>query len=331
MVAFMEATVIKIENLQKRFGDFQALQNISIELEKGKIYGLIGQSGSGKSTLLRCINGLIPYDEGSLTVDGLEVSSLSGKALRQFRRKIGMIFQSFSLLNRLTIYENIALPMKCWGYSKSEIDKRVTELLEMVHIPEKRNSYPRELSGGQKQRVAIARALAMNPEILLCDEATSALDPSIAEKIMELLVEINRKLGITVIIVTHQFSIVRRYCEEVFILGNGRVSASGKCTEIFLDPPPALQAIMGKIDVLSLPATGKNIHIVLPSGEQSATLLSEMSKKINVSYRILSAEQEQFAFEKLFSLFINVEDEDFARTISYLDDNHISWTMKEAV
>ena len=322
--------MIQIRNLKKKFGDFHALQDISMDLEKGKIYGLIGQSGSGKSTLLRCINGLIPYDEGSLIVDGVEVASLSGKAMLKFRRNIGMIFQSFSLLNRLTIYENIALPMKCWGYSKAEIDQRVTELLDMVHIPEKRNAYPRELSGGQKQRVAIARALAMKPEILLCDEATSALDPSIAETIMELLVEINKNLGITVIIVTHQFSIVRRYCEEVYILEHGLVSAQGKCTDLFLDPPPALQAIMGKIDVLSLPCTGKNIHIVLPSGEQSAMLLSEMSRETNVSYRVLLAEQEQFASEKLFSLFINVQDEDYSRTISYLDENNITWYIKEA-
>lgn len=321
--------MIQIRNLQKSFGDCKVLQNINMDLEKGKIYGLIGQSGSGKSTLLRCINGLIPYNDGSLTVDGIEVSSLSGKTLRQFRRNIGMIFQSFSLLNRLTIYENIALPMKCWGYPKEEIDKRVTELLEMVHIPEKRNSYPRELSGGQKQRVAIARALAMKPEILLCDEATSALDPSIAETIMELLAEINKTLGITIIIVTHQFSIVRRYCEEVFILEHGQINAHGKCTDIFLDPPPALQAIMGKIDMLSLPSEGKNIHIVLPSCEQSAALLSEMSMKTNIPYQILLAEREQFANKKLFSLFINVSEKDYFQAISFLDANGISWSLKE--
>lgn len=321
--------MIQIKNLQKNFDDFEALHNINMNLEKGKIYGLIGQSGSGKSTLLRCINGLIPYNGGSLTVDGVEVSSLSGKKLLEFRRNIGMIFQSFSLLKRLTIYENIALPMKCWGYSKEEIDKRVTELLEMVHIPEKRNAYPRELSGGQKQRVAIARALAMNPEILLCDEATSALDPSIAETIMELLVEINKTLGITVIVVTHQFSIVRRYCEEVFILEKGMISAQGKCTDVFLDPPPALQAIMGKIDMLTLPEEGKTLHIVLPSGEQSATLLNELSMKTGVVYRVLLAEQEQFASEKLFSLFINVQEEDFDRIAAYLNEKSISWYLKE--
>ena len=321
--------MIQIRNLQKRFGDFTALQDISMNLEKGKIYGLIGQSGSGKSTLLRCINGLIPYDEGSLQVDGIEVSDLSGKKLLEFRRNIGMIFQSFSLLKRLNIYENIALPMKCWNYPKADIEKRVSELLEMVHIPEKRNAYPQELSGGQKQRVAIARALAMKPEILLCDEATSALDPSIAETIMELLVEINRTLGITIVVVTHQFSIVRRYCEEVFIMENGKIVSQGRCEDVFLDPPSSLQAIMGKTDTLPLPEEGKNLHIVMPIGEKQSLLLSELGEKTHAAYRILSAEQVRFSSQTLFSLFINVPEDDCPLIVSYLEENEIPWSYKE--
>ena len=322
--------MIQIRNLQKRFGDMNVLQDINMELEKGKIYGLVGHSGSGKSTLLRCINGLIPYDEGSLMVDGVEVSTLSGKSMLQFRRNIGMIFQSFSLLNRLNIYDNVALPMRCWGYSREEIETRVTQLLEMVHIGEKRDAFPRELSGGQKQRVAIARALTMNPEILLCDEATSALDPSIAETIMELLVEINRALGITVIVVTHQFSIVKRYCEKVFILEKGRIAASGRCTEVFSDPPASLQAIMGETDKLYLPDTGVNVHILMPFGESASTLLTRMSVDAKVECRVLSATQEQFSQEKLFSLLVNIPDGDYLRAVSYLDASRITWKRKES-
>ena len=172
--------MIEIRGLCKHFDDFSALEDIHMTMESGKVYGLIGQSGSGKSTLLRCINGLTGYESGSLKVDGVEVSTLSGLEARRFRRDIGMIFQQFSLLKRLSVYDNVALPMRCWKYSKSEIDKRVTELLELVHIADKRDALPTELSGGQKQRVAIARALTMNPKFLLCDEATSALDHNIA-------------------------------------------------------------------------------------------------------------------------------------------------------
>ncbi len=317
--------MIQIKNLQKKFNEFTALKDISIEMENGGVYGLVGQSGSGKSTLLRCINGLIAYDDGSLTVDGVEVSSLSGKSLLEFRKNIGMIFQNFSLLNRLDIYDNIALPMRCWGYSKNDIDARVNELLEMVHLSEKKNSFPRELSGGQKQRVAIARALALNPHILLCDEATSALDPSIAETIMELLIEINKRLGITVIVVTHQFSIVKRYCEKVFILERGVIAASGKCSDVFSYPPESLLAIMGEKDKMLLPETGKNIHIMMPYNDRSSGLISEMCSDAEISCSLLSAEQERFCDGILFSLFINVSAQDYPKAAKYLNDRLISW------
>ena len=169
--------MIKIKNLTKSFGELEVLKGIDLHIEKGRIFGLAGRSGIGKSTLLRCINGLEDYHEGTLLVDGVNIKKISPKELRVFRKDIGMIFQQFSLLGRLDVYENIALPLRCWHYDKAFIDKRVKELLEVIGIPDKIHAKTRELSGGQKQRVAIARALAMSPKILLCDEATSALDP----------------------------------------------------------------------------------------------------------------------------------------------------------
>lgn len=205
--------MIAIKNLQKSFGSNEVLKDINITIQDGEIYGLIGVSGAGKSTLLRCINGLESYDGGSLRIDETEVSQLNHQELRKLRSKIGMIFQQFLLMERMTVYHNIAFPLKCWGKSKQEIDARVNELLSLVELEDKRDAKPRELSGGQKQRVAIARALAMNPRILLCDEATSALDPNITTSILQLLKRINQELGLTIIVVTHQMDVVKQVCE----------------------------------------------------------------------------------------------------------------------
>lgn len=242
--------MIKISSLKKSFGSLQVLNNINLNVKAGKIYGLIGRSGAGKSTLLRCINGLESYDDGSLLVDGIEVKSLSGKSAREFRREIGMVFQQFSLLSRLTVYENIALPLKCWNYKKIYTDRKVKDLAEMVGIPDKLYCKPNELSGGQKQRVAIARALSMNPKILLCDEATSALDPRTAQAIIYLLNQINQQINITIIVVTHQMSVLRSACEEISILENGEIVESGPVGEIFLSQPRALSNIIGDKDLI---------------------------------------------------------------------------------
>ncbi|WP_235601262.1 methionine ABC transporter ATP-binding protein [Tissierella sp. P1] len=218
--------MIEIKNLRKFYGNLEVLKGIDLQIEEGKIFGLVGRSGTGKSTLLRCINGLEKYNEGSLYVGDIDVKNLSEKELRSFRKDVGMIFQHFSLLERLTVYENIALPLRCWNYDKSFIDKRVRELLEVIDIPDKINSKPRELSGGQKQRVAIARALAMEPKILLCDEATSALDPKSTKSIISLLNKINKDLGITMVIVTHEMHVLRSICEEIAIIEDGRIEQS---------------------------------------------------------------------------------------------------------
>ncbi|MDY4253392.1 ATP-binding cassette domain-containing protein, partial [Clostridium sp.] len=196
--------MIEIKNVNKYFGENQVLTDVSVDIEQGEIFGIIGHSGAGKSTLLRCINRLETFDTGSIVVDGNNVGNLNEKELRDLRKNLGMIFQHFSLLERKTVFENVALPMECFGFPKDEIKRRVEELLDLVGILDKKDDKPRNLSGGQKQRVAIARALTMSPSVLLCDEATSALDPKTTNSILSLLQEINEKLGITIVMVTHQ-------------------------------------------------------------------------------------------------------------------------------
>lgn len=196
--------------------------------------------------MLRCMNGLEGYDSGSVKIDGIEVKDRDKDEMRDLRKEMGMIFQTFSLVSRRSVYQNVALPLKCWKYPKQEIDKRVKELLELVEITEKVDERPEVLSGGQKQRVAIARALALNPKILLCDEATSALDPKTTQSVLNLLQDINRKLGLTIVVVTHQMEVIRSCCDNVMILENGKISEQGSVKEIFLRRPVALLNLLGE-------------------------------------------------------------------------------------
>jgi D-methionine transport system ATP-binding protein len=318
--------LISIMHLKKSYAKTTVLNDINLQIGKGKIYGLVGRSGAGKSTLLRCINGLENYDEGSLMVDGIEVSSLSPKAAREFKKDIGMIFQQFSLLSRMNVYENIALPMKCWKYDKGYIDRKVKKLVELVGISDKIYALPAELSGGQKQRVAIARALSMNPRILLCDEATSALDPQTANSIIALLNTINTQLGITIVVVTHQMSVLRRSCEEISILENGKIAESGRVEEIFLRQPQALVNLIGKKDQL-LPRDGVNIKIILSQELAQKPLLTEMARHLHTDFLIIGGEMERFRESVLGSLTINVTDGDYTRVTEFFDAHQVSWKL----
>ena len=210
--------MINIKNLNKYYSNTKVLNNISIDIKKGEIFAIVGHSGAGKSTLLRCINGLEDYADGILLVNNKEIKNLKKDELREFRKNIGMIFQHFSLIQRKTVFENISLPMQLWGYKKEEISKKVNDLLALVGLEEKKDAYPSQLSGGQKQRVAIARALTLDPEILLCDEATSALDPNTTTSILNLLKEINEKLNITIVIVTHEMEVVKQIAQKALLL-----------------------------------------------------------------------------------------------------------------
>lgn len=238
--------IIELKNLSKTFGagehQVNALCNVSLAVQPGDIFGIIGLSGAGKSTLVRCINLLERPDEGQVLFHGKDLMDLSDKQLRLERRKISMIFQSFNLLDQRTSLDNICFPMEIAGVPREEAKKRALELLDTVGLPDKAASYPVQLSGGQKQRIAIARALASDPEVLLCDEATSALDPKTTDSILKLLQEINRTRGITVIIITHQMSVIEQICNRVAILDSGVVAEIGAVESVFTNP----QSVAGR-------------------------------------------------------------------------------------
>lgn len=231
---------ILIQDVSKTFetkdGSVQALKHVSLSIESGDIYGIIGMSGAGKSTLVRCMNFLEVPSEGKVLIDGKSLSEFSPKELRKEREKIGMIFQHFNLLMQKNVLENICFPLYIQGKKKAEARAKALELLEIVGLADKAKAYPAQLSGGQKQRVAIARALASDPQILLCDEATSALDPQTTSSILELLKDINQKFGITIVIITHQMSVVREICTHVAIMKDGEVKEQGLVEEIFNHP-----------------------------------------------------------------------------------------------
>ncbi|TQQ85878.1 methionine ABC transporter ATP-binding protein [Peptacetobacter hominis] len=317
--------MIKISGLKKKFDNLEVLKNINLTIEDGDIYGLVGRSGAGKSTLLRCINGLTDYQEGSLTVDGKEVKNFSSYEMREFRRGMGMIFQQFSLLNRKTVYQNVATPMQCWNYPKDEIDRKVKELLELVGLSDKMDAKPRNLSGGQKQRVAIARALSMDSKVLLCDEATSALDPKTTLSILELLKKINKERGITIIIVTHQMEVVRNACNKISILENGEIAAQGETKEIFAQRPKALQNLLGE-ESTKLPNIGRNISIAHYVNDISdGMLITKMSSDLNMTFSVVDGQILNYSDDKFGTVIINVTEEQFPAITKYLNDRNYEW------
>ncbi len=232
--------MIRLEHISKRFtgpgGTVDALKDVSVHVEKGDIYGIIGFSGAGKSTLLRMVNRLETPDSGAVTVDGQPLAGLSKSGLRQLRRKIGMVFQQFNLLEGKTVFQNVAIPLVLEGVPKERIARRVTEVLRFVELEDKRDTYVSQLSGGQKQRVGIARALATEPAILLCDEATSALDPQTTESILHLLKRVNREMGVTILLITHQMQVIQMICNKVAVMENGQVVEQGSVLEVFGRP-----------------------------------------------------------------------------------------------
>ena len=232
--------MIELTHISKNFASggrtVHAVQDVSLSIGKGEIFGIIGFSGAGKSTLVRCINLLERPISGSVTVDGKEMTALSARELRQARKKIGMIFQHFNLMPSRTVFGNVAYPLRGSGLSREQIADKVQRLLELVGIGDKAEAYPKQLSGGQKQRVAIARALANDPNVLLCDEATSALDPQTTKAILRLLKNLNEKLGITVVIITHEMAVVKEICDRVAVMEHGRVVEQGEVFNVFADP-----------------------------------------------------------------------------------------------
>jgi D-methionine transport system ATP-binding protein len=234
------ALFIEIKNVSKKFKNhnqkFDVLNDINLEIQKGDIFGIIGFSGVGKSTLIRCMNGLETVSSGTIRIDNHEIDKLSKKEMNLYRQKIGTIFQHFNLFDSRTVYDNVAFPLEVSGKNRREIKKRVTEVLELVSMSDKKDFYPGQLSGGQKQRVSIARALANNPDILLSDEATSALDPVTSLSVLDLLKDINKSFGLTIILITHSLDVIKYICNNMAVLEDGLIGESGSIREIFAKP-----------------------------------------------------------------------------------------------
>ncbi len=320
--------MIELKNVQKSFADLQVLNGVSMTIHDHEIYGIIGQSGAGKSTLLRCINGLESYNGGEILVDGEPVSVHDRQSLRQLQKKMGMIFQNFNLLNRLDVYDNVALPMKFWGMKTKtpEAKKKIEGLIELVGLSDKIHARPRELSGGQKQRVAIARALVLDPEILLCDEATSALDPAITREILSLLQEINRKMGLTIIVVTHQMEVVKQICERVSFLKGGSVLAEGKPEELFVRPIPEVKQFLQE-ESGHLPSDGVNIQLFFTNESSDEPVITMMARELGIDFSICWAKLEDFRSSIFGSLVINIHAEDQQKVCGYLDEKKVLWEV----
>ena len=317
--------MIKIENLTKFYGDTQILFDINLEVKKGEIFAIVGHSGAGKSTLLRCINGLESYQGGSLKVFEQEIKNLDETQQRHLRRDVGMIFQHFALMARKNVFENVATPLKFWGYKSDETEKRVKELLNLVGLESKAKSYPSELSGGQKQRVAIARALALNPKILLSDEATSALDPNTTNQILELLEKINKELDISVVIVTHEMEVVKSIAKRAILLEGGKIIGSGSIEELFLKPDEKMKEFLGEVEIL--PSTGTNIRLFFPKEVAQNSVITHMARSLNIDFNIVWGKLEKLNDNVLGSLVINIDEKDKENVLNYIKQSGVLWEV----
>lgn len=319
--------MISIKHLKKYYGKELVINDVSLDVKAGEIFAIVGHSGAGKSTLLRCINALESYQEGSLKVFGEEISALAknDKRLRQLRRDIGMIFQHFALMSRKNVFENVAMPLQIHHFGKNEIKQRVGELLELVGLASKAKSYPSELSGGQKQRVAIARALALRPKILLSDEATSALDPNTTKNILELISHINKELGISVVLVTHEMEVVKEIAQRAVLLDHGQIIGSGQIHELFLKPNEKMREFLGESDFL--PESGVNIKLFFPKQSAQKSVISQMARELNIDFNIVWGKIEKLNNIALGHLVINVERKDKDKVLEFIDKNGVLWEV----
>lgn len=291
--------MIRLEGVTKRYrsaaGERVALDAVDLEIGRGQVFGVVGRSGAGKSTLIRTINRLETPNAGKVFVGDQEITALRPAELRAARRRIGMIFQHFNLLNARTIAENVAFPLRLEGRPVAEVQRRTAELLERLGLAEHARKHPAQLSGGQKQRVGIARALACGPDVLLCDEATSALDPETTDDILGLLDGLNRELGLTIVLITHQMEVVRRVCDRVAVLKDGRVVEEGATADVFLHPKsPVTQAMLAEgeggetYDASVVPAGGRVAKLTFRGGSTYEPELSRVARSVGVDYSILS-------------------------------------------
>lgn len=317
--------MIELKNISKIYktnnGEIAAVKDVNLTIEKGEIFGVIGYSGAGKSSLIRLLNGLEKPSTGSVSVNGQEISSISGKQLRNARQKISMIFQHFNLLWSRTVEENIAFPLEIAGVPKQNRDTRVKELIELVGLKGREKSYPSQLSGGQKQRVGIARALANNPEVLLCDEATSALDPETTDQILELLLDINKRFGLTIVLITHEMHVIRKICHRVAVMEAGQVVEEGKVLQVFQNPQApitknfviqvsgAKESKESMEQILQNYPTGKLVKLTFVGSKTEQPIISHLIKEFNVEVNIVHGNISQTANGPYGTLIVHVDGE----------------------
>lgn len=335
--------MIEFKNISKVFRhndrEITALSEVSLTVKAGEIFGVIGKSGAGKSTLIRCANLLERPTSGSVFIDGQNLTILSGSQLAQQRRQIGMIFQHFNLLSSRTAAENVAFPLELIGTPKGEINERVYELLNLVGLQDKATQYPAKLSGGQKQRVAIARTLASNPKVLLCDEATSALDPATTRSILSLLKDINKRLNITILLITHEMAVIKSICDSVAVIDEGKLVESGKVADVFMNPATSLAKdfIAASLHI-EIPEHYKKRLVPEDTGHLAPLLrlemtnqtadqpvLSQVSRIYNVDTNIISAQMDH-AGDKNFGIIlltVSGQQQNYEQTIKYFKEHHI--------
>ncbi len=323
----MSQSIIQIQHLSKTFGGgaeaVHALEDINLDIRQGEIFGIIGLSGAGKSTLVRCMNLLERPTSGTVVVDGQNMTELSEKALRLARRKITMIFQSFNLLMQRTCLKNVCFPMEISGVPAAQAKQRAAELLEIVGLRDKADAYPAQLSGGQKQRVAIARALATDPKVLLCDEATSALDPTTTASILALLKDLNEKLGVTVVVITHQMSVIEDICARVAILDGGVVAEQGDVQEIFSNPTTdAARRLVypGGVVPAQFPASTRVIRISFNGGTAYDPLIASLAIDCGVKVNILGADTRNVGGKAIGTMLLGLPENpnEAAKALSYI-------------
>lgn len=316
-------SMITLKNVEKIFrtksGEVRAVDHVDLQINQGEIYGIIGYSGAGKSTLIRLLNRLEQATSGSVEVAGQDLTKISGANLRKARQEIGMIFQHFNLLWSRTVRENIAFPLEIAGVEKAERMKRVDELIKLVGLEGREDAYPSQLSGGQKQRVGIARALANRPKVLLCDEATSALDPQTTDQILDLLVDINKKLGLTIVLITHEMHVIRKICHKVSVMENGKIVEQGSVLEVFRKPEQAITKRFVKQvtepeetkdtieHLLKKYPNGQVVQLTFVGDDAEQPLINELIRNFSINVNILQGKISQTLNGSYGTLFIHLE------------------------
>ena len=308
--------LIEVRDLRKVYpvpgGEVVALDKINLSIDRGQIYGIIGMSGAGKSTLIRCMNRLDTPTEGQILLDGQDILAMNGKQLMQMRRKVSMIFQQFNLLMQKTVARNVRYPLEIAGVPKAKANERVKELLKIVELEGKADAYPIQLSGGQRQRVAIARALASNPEVLLCDEATSALDPMTTQSILSLLQDINKRLGITIVLITHEMAVIRQICTRVAILDGGRIAEEGTVDDVFIHTRSAagrrLFGIVPSQQEEQASPEKPALRIVFDDGRENQPIIAGLVKHCGVEVNILSADIKRIGGKSYGQMLIEMPE-----------------------